>query len=395
LSESRLRLAAWCLLLVHVVIGGTALAHSGEPLPDFRRYYEIATAEGRPYIDYEVEHPPGTLLVFKALAAMSNSRHQFAFGLVLLNLAADLAVMAGLGIGWGTGPVVFYLAVIWPMLLIVLDRVDLLPTACATVGAACWQRKRPMAGGLAFALGTSFKLWPLPLAMLFLGEADRGRRWAGLSALALGCAALAAAWWWMAGVAGLWQVLTFREAHGWQIESVIGSVVRLFGDATLRLESGSWRIREIPPWFGILLFAVAAPLAVTAASAGGRAGRVGCAWIGSIGALLLCSALFSAQYIVWLAPAAAIAWTEGDAWPAGLVAVTVWMTGVFMRTYTAVLAGALPAELLIVARNTVLLIAWVTAARRLTRRHRSSVAGHESPYGVGSSITAPSSDTGA
>jgi hypothetical protein len=377
LSESRLRLAAACLLLVHLVVGVTALVHSGEPLGDFRRYYEIATAGGRPYVDYEVEHPPGTLLVFKALAAVSNTRHQFAFGLVLLNVAADVAVMAALGWGWGTGAVAFYLAVIWPMLLIALDRVDLLPTACATVGAACWRRKRPLAGGLAFALGTSFKLWPLPLAMLFAAQADRRRRWTGLGATALGCAALAAAWWRMAGLAGLWQVLTFRGAHGWQIESAIGSVLRLFGDATLRLESGSWRIREIPSWLGILLFTIAAPLAVTAMIAGGRAGRVGCAWIGSIGALLLCSALFSAQYIVWLAPAAAIAWTEGDEWTAGLVAATVLMTGVFMRAYTAVLAGALPAVLLIIARNAILLVAFATAARRLALGWRASVTGRQ------------------
>jgi len=31
--------------------------------------YQIASGTGRPYVDYEVEHPVGTLLVFKALAA--------------------------------------------------------------------------------------------------------------------------------------------------------------------------------------------------------------------------------------------------------------------------------------------------------------------------------------
>jgi hypothetical protein len=376
LSERRLRLAAAVLLLVHVVIGGMALAHSGEPLGDFRRYYEIATAGGRPYVDYQVEHPPGTLLVFKALAAASSGRHQFAFGLVVLNLVADLVVIAALDIGWGTGAVVFYLAVMWPMLLIAFDRVDLLPTACAIGGVACWQRQRPVAAGFVLALGTSFKLWPLGLALLFLTGGDR-RRWTGVGALAAGCATLALVWWWMAGVRGLWQVLTFRDAHGWQIESAIGSVLRLFGDASLRLESGSWRIREMPSWLGILLFAVAAPLVTVAMIAGGRAGRAGSAWICGMGALLLCSPLFSAQYIVWLAPAAAIAWTEGDRWTAALVAVAVFMTGVFMRAYTAVIAGALPVVLLIIARNIVLCFAVAVAARRLGDSQLGSGTGHQ------------------
>ena len=44
------------------------------PAGDFDRYYEIGSSAGRPYVDYQVEHPIGTLLVFKALARLPGGR---------------------------------------------------------------------------------------------------------------------------------------------------------------------------------------------------------------------------------------------------------------------------------------------------------------------------------
>jgi len=56
-------------LVVHAVIGAIQFVRSPKPATDFDRYYQIASGTGRPYVDYEVEDPVGTLLVFKALAA--------------------------------------------------------------------------------------------------------------------------------------------------------------------------------------------------------------------------------------------------------------------------------------------------------------------------------------
>src|SRR5262249_64308 len=152
------------LLAVHVGNGITEMAHSARALPDFVRYYEIATTPGRPYLDYQVEHPPGTLLVFKTLAAITHDRHGFAFDLVALTLCADRGIIGTLWTVWGARAAAFYLFATWPMLAIVYNRVDLLSTSCATVAIAAWRQRRPAASGVAFALGTSFKLWPLPLS---------------------------------------------------------------------------------------------------------------------------------------------------------------------------------------------------------------------------------------
>lgn len=353
------------LLVAHVVIAAIEMANSGRDLPDFVRSYEIASAPGRPYVDYQVEHPPLTWLVFKALAAITNNRHQFAFGLVALNLCADLAIVVALWRTWGSRAVVFYLGVMWPMLAIVLDRVDLLSTAAATIAVALWRRQRDGTSGLAFALGAGFKLWPLPLSAVLVANRDGRRRRAGGTALAVGYATLAFAWIAIARFDGIWQVLTFRSAHGWQIEGTVGSMMRLFGDSSLRLESGSWRIGVIPSALAIALLLLATPLAALVSAAGARTGLAGVGWVASIGLLLLCSPLFSAQYIIWLVPGAAIAWVEGERAGAALVGVTVLLTGIFMRKYGALIAGATPAVLLVIARNAVLMVAVGIALKTL------------------------------
>ena len=48
-------------------------------------YYEIASASGRPYVDYQVEHPIGTLLVFKLIAKAAGTRSSFGRGAVLVS----------------------------------------------------------------------------------------------------------------------------------------------------------------------------------------------------------------------------------------------------------------------------------------------------------------------
>jgi hypothetical protein len=254
------------------------------------------------------------------------------------------------------------------MLSTVVDRVDLLSTAAATIAVALWTRRRRLASGLAFALGAGFKLWPLPLSVILLTDRDARRRRVGAWALAIGYATLVIAWITIARFDGIWQVLTFRSARGWQIEGTVGSVLRLFGDSSLRLESGSWRIGVIPSALAIALLLLATPLAAAASAAGGRLALVGTGWIASIGLLLLCSPLFSAQYVIWLVPGAAVAWLEGERLAAGLIAATVLLTGVFMRAYHAVLAGAMPAVLLVIARNAVLCVAVGVALKAIVVR---------------------------
>jgi hypothetical protein len=102
------------------------------------------------------------------------------------------------------------------------------------------------------------------------------------------------------GSNGLVQVLTFRGATGWQIESLVGSLVHLTDSTTLRMESGAWRIGTINSTASIAMFLAAAPICVWSSWRGARLDRVAAGWLASVSALLLLSALLSAQYVIWL-----------------------------------------------------------------------------------------------
>jgi hypothetical protein len=62
------------------------------------------------------------------------------------------------------------------------------------------------------------------------------------------------------GFGGPIQVLTFRSARGWQIESVIGAIVRVFSSARVRSESGADRVGYVAGWARWSLAAAGAAL---------------------------------------------------------------------------------------------------------------------------------------
>jgi hypothetical protein len=113
------------------------------------------------------------------------------------------------------------------------------------------------------------------------------------------------------------------------------------------------------------MFAAAAPICVWSSWRGARLDRAGAGWLAAVSSLLLLSALFSAQYVIWLAPAGAIAWVSGDRWLAVLTAIAILLTQILWMSYGGIMAGDLPAMLVIVARNAVLIVLAVCAFARL------------------------------
>src|SRR4051812_36750510 len=168
-------------LLVHAVAFAISAKESALPAGDFDRYYEIATSPGRPYVDYQVEHPIATLVMFKAIGRLSRERPAFGLAVVVLDLIADAIILGALCWGWGITAAAFGAAALIPVLGLFFNRVDPWSTAAATVAVAAWRRERPIAVGCAIAIGAAFKLWPLVMAPL-LGVPWRRR--ASVSALA-------------------------------------------------------------------------------------------------------------------------------------------------------------------------------------------------------------------
>jgi hypothetical protein len=353
------------VLLIHVAAFAISISESANPAGDFDRYYAIATSPGRPYVDYQVEHPVGTLLVFKLLARLPGGRASFGLAIVVLDAIADAIIIAALWWGWGIAAAAAGGALIVPVLGLLFNRVDAWSTAAAMVAVAAWRKDRPIVLGCALAIGTAFKLWPLVLATLLVVP-WRGRRSAvAMAAFAATAVVLGGGAVRLAGSNGVLQVLTFRGATGWQIESLVGSLLHLADRQTLRVESGSWRIGTINGAISIAMFLAAAPICVWSSWRGARLNRVGAGWLASVSSLLVLSALLSPQYVIWLAPAAAIAWVDGDIRLTVLTASAIVLTQIFWSFYGHLLNSELPAMLAVVARNGLLIALAACAIARL------------------------------
>jgi hypothetical protein len=360
--------ASWILaaaLVIHAIAFTVSAVRSSEPAGDFDRYFEIASAPGRPYVDYQVEHPIATLLVFRMLGQPPGTRSSFGLGIVLANLVADAIIIGSLLWGWGIAAAACGAAIVIPILDLLFNRVDAWSTAAAVLAVAAWRHDKPLALGCALAVGTAFKLWPLVLAPLIVVPWRDRQTPLALGAFAATAVALGGAALWIAGSKGILQVLTFRGATGWQIESLVGSVMHLTDSKTLRMESGAWRIGTINSRASIAMFVAAAPVCIWSSWRGARLNRVGAAWLGGLTTLLLLSALLSAQYVIWLAPAAAIAWTERNKPLVVLTAVAIAFTQWLWSDYGSVLAGERVAMLIVVLRNLVLVVLAVSAIRRV------------------------------
>ena len=340
---------------LHILIGVTAFADAPEPAPDFDRYYQIASGRGRPYVDYQVEHPIGTWLVFRALASVPGGRPSFGRGVVAVNACADAVILASLLWAWGVPAALYYAWVAVPIGAMLFNRVDLRSMAAATVAVAAWCRRSRYVTAAALAVGASLKLWPLVFSVALLQPPRRRPTTIAVLVFLLVGGSLAALALILAGGRSILEVLTFRGATGWQIESVVGSIIHLVSSTPIRLESGSWRIGTTSGPVSIALFAAAAPICLWASWRGFRTQRPGTAWLTAVPLLLILSALLSAQYVGWLIPGGAVSWAEGNRRSAAIAAAAVLLTQLLWMLYGNVLEGVFFALALVVIRNVVLL----------------------------------------
>jgi hypothetical protein len=325
-------------------------------LVDAGRYHEIAEHAGRPYQAFDVEYPPVTLAFIEAVNGPTRS--ETARNIAIASLLLDVAVAAALAWGWGRRVAVVYLVLGLPFLLLpfVYFRVDLLSVAMAVWGLALVRRHRSIAGGALLALAVFSKLWPLAVLPWLVVH----RKWRALATTVAAGAAGTAAWFAWSGTDGVAQVITFRHARGWQVESLVGGFAHLATDAPTRIESGAVRVGDSPGWasavLGVVIVVLVSWIWVRAVHARDRSVHLadGIVPLTAICVVLLCSPLLSPQYLVWLTPFAAIAWTPGRPMPTILVVVATMMTMWLATGYVDLTNGHVGAELLLVARNVTL-----------------------------------------
>lgn len=369
-SPKARRLAWWLLwssLAIHAPIAIVAAVDSQKPQADFDNYYDLATRSGRPYVDFPVEFPIGAVQTFRTLGPLAGSRPRFGLSLVLLNVCADLAIAGALAWGWGVRAAAGYAFVVIPLLDLFLLRMDLWPTAFAAIGVASWRREHRSAAAIALGVGAAFKLWPLMFLPLLLVPSRSGRRLAPMAAAAVTGFAVFGVWLWVAGWSGLYQVLTFRGASGWQVESTVGAAWMLFDRSTMRLEQGAWRIGSMIGPISLVLFALGAIPCAWMIWRGARTNHLGAGWAGGLSSLLVMSALLSPQFAAWLAPASGIAWVDGDRKVAVLTWLAVFLSNLAYKSFVPLLRGAPRALAIVLARNVLLACLAVIVARLLIR----------------------------
>jgi hypothetical protein len=356
----------WCSIAVHVPIAFVATVHARRPHYDFDNYYSIATKPGRPYLDFPVEFPVGTVQVFRTLASIAGDRERFGVCLVAVNIVADAVIVCALWWGWGIVAAACYTLIAIPIIDLFFLRTDLWSTAVATLALAAWHRERRVLAAIGFAAGAAFKLWPLVLLpVLLVPSRARGRTTPLAVAMASGLVVLGG-WLWVAGPSGLYQVLTFRGARGWEIESTVGAIWMLIDQSSMRVEAGAWRIGTTTGPVSLLLFALGAVPALWMVWRGARTGHLGAGWAGGVSSLLVLSALLSPQYAAWLAPASGVAWVDGDRRIALLTALAVFLTNLVWKSFNPLVHGATGPLVMLLARNVLLAVLALDAARLVT-----------------------------
>jgi Glycosyltransferase family 87 len=361
--EDRRRVARRLALLALLVVGITAHAEeflislhqfeSGPPVKPttyVSRFTEIAAAEGRPYRDFPVEYPPVSLAAIEVVAGTNGN--ETGAHLVWFIFLCDLATVAALAYGWGQRTAVAYLFLTVPLLGFLYTTIDLISVALAVGAVALVVRGRDRLGGVALATAILAKVWPLVLLPVMVLERKRRALVWSVVTLTLGTFA----WVWWGGASGPLQVATQRHSPGWEYESLVGSVLWALGGDFVTIND-STRLGFAPGWAkAVLLGAAVAGIAAVWYRASRREPReLGFPMVAAVSILMLSAPLLSPPYMIWLAPWAAIAWTERTGYGRWLLASLMLVGGLMLLATSAFADVALwSVKALVLLRNLLL-----------------------------------------
>ncbi len=343
--------------------------------PDIIRFDEIATSEGRPYRDFQVEYAPIELTLIRAVGGDNAS--STASSVAVVWLVCELATAAAIWYGWGERATTAYLLIGLPLVPLMVLRLDPVVIALTSIAFALIRRGKERMGGAILAVSVLTKLWPLVLVPSLLVGRKRGAlKWFG-GVLTVGTIA------WIAygGFGSIAQVMSFRQASGWHAESTIGAIVWIVTGGPIRFEQGTRRVGLIPGWArGALLTTLLAGLAGVWTRARRWAGDPsGAPSLAAVALLIGLSPLFSLQYAAWLLPWAAILAAEnrGRMLPrfvVGVVALTALLHVLFvLRAFHGWALTLI--QVVLVARNALCLgivAAWFVVTRSLRSGAKST-----------------------
>lgn len=374
----------WLLLALVVVrfvaLGAILASHQEAPDSqlggDVHRYEQMTTSVGVPYRDFQIEYPPVTYALLRVTHLESPRRTVAA--VAVWSLAFDLGTAAVLARAWNRRTALSYLVLGTPLVLFpfIYLRIDLLSVFLAVLGLGLARRRLDLPAGAALALAVLAKVWPFAVAPALLVE----RKVRGLVAAAVTGAGLLAFWVLQAGPAGVQQVVSFRDATGWQIESLPGILWHLRDPSRVKFESGAFRTGVMADWARPTLTLISLGFIAAAwvlAERRRRAGSddtvvYGYAPLASVLALLIFAPILSPQYVVWMLPFVAVVGAAGDRRLEGAALAVTAITTVSYGLVFSEVSGAWYGTVPVLVRNLVLVAMLVWALQALARRPAST-----------------------
>lgn len=354
----------------------------------YRTYADLLSGGQLPYRDFGFEYPP--LATFPIWLAGLPGRDEATYAVSFAVLMAGGALagqwfaarLAGAG---GQGRTVAWLLALTPIVIgaSVRTHFDVLPVAIALAGLLAFARERPDLGFVLLAVGTMTKLFPALLAVAavvwLFARGDRGAALRGAAVFAAVVVAISLP---LAG-AGYVDSFQFHLDRPVQIESTPATVLFALGDSEVtgtNLRPDRFKSNGLDGGHADLverLFAAALVLTLLAIIAlAARRPDVRHLVLCGFAALLAFVALgkvFSPQYVIWLAPFAALAWVWRQRAVALLTLGAIVLTHVeFPSRYFDLINEQADVIRIVAARNALLLGALMLLAASLARSHRPS-----------------------
>lgn len=346
-------------------------------------YADLLHAGRLPYVDFAFEYPPlAALPIWLAgVPGLDDATYAASFGaLMALCLLAAQQLAARLAGGGRERLTVAWLLVLAPVLIGASLRThfDALPVALALGGLLALVRDRH---ALAFALlgaGTMTKLFPALLAVIALvWLAGRGQWRSALRGGAIFTAVVVAVSLPLAGE-GYIDSFRFHLDRPVQIESSAASVLFALGGSEVtgtnlrpdRFKSNGLdggHADAVEAVFAVLLVLALAAVVWLATRRRDTRHMVLCGFAALL-AFVTLGKVFSPQYVIWLAPFAALAWVWGARTVALLTAAAIVLTHLeFPSRYFDLINQETDVIVIVAARNVLLLVALAVLALDLAR----------------------------
>jgi Glycosyltransferase family 87 len=366
---------------VLTAIGGPWADESINDLFIYRTYADLFLGGTVPYHDVAFEYPPLALVPIVLGGVLGTGETAYAWTFGVLMLGAALAVQqlaAALAPDPAAGRRAAWVLAALPLLLgaMVRTHFDLVPVALLLGALLLLVRDRPVAGLALLGVATMTKAFPivvLPVALAWLlARGERRAALRGTAAFAAVCLALA-----LPFAGGLLDTARFHRDRPVQIESAPAGVVLLTGGGEVtgdpirpdRFKSngieggGAGTLAAIGTL--LMLAALAAITVRTAAAPRPGPGRLLLGAFAAVLAFVALGKVLSPQYLIWLVPLAAVAWSYGARAAPALVGLAALLTlAEFPARYWDVVAREPGAIALVVTRNALLLAALVVLIAR-------------------------------